>query len=469
MSTTFILLQILSVFFCNFCLFPYYCNALHASRITHLPGFNGSLPFYLETGYVTVNEESGAELFYYFVESERNPSDDPLILFLVGGPYCSGFSGLALDVGPLGFMVKAYDGTLPTLTSNPFSWTQISSIIFLDWPVGTGFSFSPSIVDYHTDEVKSAKQIYKFLIKWLLDHPSFQSNPFYVAGDSYGGKMAPLSALEIADGNENFRQPFVNLKGYLVGNPVTSDRIDISSQPPHAYGLGIISDELLKLIQINCVGEDYRNPKNTHCATNLKTLNEFLSEINKYSILEPKCPDDSFELKEQKGNHRSIKEKFFEFYPSLYVPDIDCANDRLLSYYWSNDRLTKVALHIKEGTVEEWHRCKQDSNNYTYNVPTSVPHHLNLIRRGYRALIYSGDHDLDIPFIGTLKWVRSLNFSIVENWRSWRAGGQVAGYTILFSNNLTFATVKGGSHTAPNNMPLQCFVMFERWISHKSL
>ncbi|XP_020570635.1 serine carboxypeptidase-like 6 isoform X3 [Phalaenopsis equestris] len=367
MSTTFILLQILSVFFCNFCLFPYYCNALHASRITHLPGFNGSLPFYLETGYVTVNEESGAELFYYFVESERNPSDDPLILFLVGGPYCSGFSGLALDVGPLGFMVKAYDGTLPTLTSNPFSWTQISSIIFLDWPVGTGFSFSPSIVDYHTDEVKSAKQIYKFLIKWLLDHPSFQSNPFYVAGDSYGGKMAPLSALEIADGNENFRQPFVNLKGYLVGNPVTSDRIDISSQPPHAYGLGIISDELLK------------------------------------------------------------------------------------------------------GTVEEWHRCKQDSNNYTYNVPTSVPHHLNLIRRGYRALIYSGDHDLDIPFIGTLKWVRSLNFSIVENWRSWRAGGQVAGYTILFSNNLTFATVKGGSHTAPNNMPLQCFVMFERWISHKSL
>ncbi|XP_020598044.1 serine carboxypeptidase-like 5 [Phalaenopsis equestris] len=67
----------------------------------------------------------------------------------------------------------------------------------------------------------STSTIYKFLIKWLLDHPSFQSNPFYVAGDSYGGKMAPLSALEIADGNEKFQQPFVNLNGYLVGNPVT--------------------------------------------------------------------------------------------------------------------------------------------------------------------------------------------------------------------------------------------------------
>uniref|UniRef100_A0A453L486 Uncharacterized protein n=1 Tax=Aegilops tauschii subsp. strangulata TaxID=200361 RepID=A0A453L486_AEGTS len=61
-----------------------------ASVVTHLPGFHGRLPFRLETGYVGVDEETGAELFYYFVESERSPDTDPVILWMTGGPFCSG-------------------------------------------------------------------------------------------------------------------------------------------------------------------------------------------------------------------------------------------------------------------------------------------------------------------------------------------------------------------------------------------
>ncbi|TVU45384.1 hypothetical protein EJB05_04871, partial [Eragrostis curvula] len=67
--------------------------------VTHLPGFDGPLPFYLETGYVGVEEETGTELFYYFVESERNPGTDAVILWLTGGPRCSAFSGLAYEIG----------------------------------------------------------------------------------------------------------------------------------------------------------------------------------------------------------------------------------------------------------------------------------------------------------------------------------------------------------------------------------
>ena len=70
-----------------------------SSVVTHLPGFDGPLPFYLETGYVGVDDDTRTELFYYFVESERSPRTDPVLLWLTGGPRCTVFSGLAFEVG----------------------------------------------------------------------------------------------------------------------------------------------------------------------------------------------------------------------------------------------------------------------------------------------------------------------------------------------------------------------------------
>ena len=51
--------------------------------------------------YVEVDESNGVQLFYYFVQSERDPARDPLLLWLEGGPGCSGFSGLVNEIGNL--------------------------------------------------------------------------------------------------------------------------------------------------------------------------------------------------------------------------------------------------------------------------------------------------------------------------------------------------------------------------------
>ncbi|KAM0857459.1 hypothetical protein ACQ4PT_048440 [Festuca glaucescens] len=67
--------------------------------VDSLPGFDGTLPFRLETGYVTVDEENGAELFYYFIESEGDPRRDPLLLFIPGGDRCTVLQALLLEIG----------------------------------------------------------------------------------------------------------------------------------------------------------------------------------------------------------------------------------------------------------------------------------------------------------------------------------------------------------------------------------
>lgn len=74
-----------------------------------------------------------------------------------------------------------------------------------------------------------------------------------------------------------------------------------------------------------------------------------------------------------------------------------------------------------------------------------------------------------VPFLGTQAWIRSLNYSILDDWRPWIVDWQIAGYTRTYSNRMTFATVKGAGHTAPEYKPAECLAMFKRWINQVPL
>ncbi|XXG48837.1 hypothetical protein AAC387_Pa02g3173 [Persea americana] len=431
-----------------------------------LPGFPGPLPFHLETGYVGVGESDQDQLFYYFVQSDTNPQEDPLVLWLTGGPGCSAWSGLVYEIGPLNFETAQYNGSLPTFTLNPYSWTKVSNIIFLDSPVWTGFSYSRGGKEDGTGDFKSSREINQFLRKWLKDHPQFLTNPLYIGGDSYSGITVPIVTQEIANGNEAGQELFLNLKGYFEGNPVTDPEFDGNAFVPYIHGMGIISDELFESAKKNCKG-NYINPSNEECGNDLQEVNKCILGLNTAQLLEPLCFFASPKPKEADGNRRALKDSK-ELFPEPNLIDGCRTAGYVLSYYWANDDNVRKALDIHKGSIKEWVRCNYGLR-FTHEVTSVVSYHLNLTTRGYRALIYSGDHDATIPFSGTHAWIRSLNFSIIDDWRSWSVDGQIGGYTRTFANNITFATIKGAGHTAPEYKPKEGFAMFQRWISQKPL
>ncbi|CAM0903455.1 unnamed protein product [Alopecurus aequalis] len=443
--------------------------------VTSLPGFPGRLPFHLETGYVEVDEENGTELFYYFVKSEAGGENDPFLLWLNGGDHCSVLSGLALEIGPVQFVVEPYNGTVPSLEINPYSWTKVANILFVDTPVGAGFSFSRQPQGYDVGEVSTSLQLHELLIKWFTDHPEFLANPLYIGGESLAGKIVPFVAQKISEGVEAGRSPLLNLKGYLVGNPATGESIDVSSRVPFAHGFGIISDQLYETILGHCQGVDYENPTNALCANALGSFNNLLSEVMNAQILLDTCsyasgrPGTEIDNSSSPGRKilseggRMLTRKRLKHSPPR-VPLGCISYTAYLSYFWANDELTREALGIKKGTVDEWVRCHTGDVPYNRDIMSSIKYHQNVTANGYRALVYSGDHDVIVPHLGTQAWVRSLGFPIVDDWRAWHLRGQSAGFTISYSNNMTFATVKGGGHTAPQYEPERCFAMFSRWV-----
>ncbi|XVE95047.1 hypothetical protein REPUB_Repub02eG0062700 [Reevesia pubescens] len=410
------------------------------SAVKFLPGFEGPLPFELETGYVGVDDSEDVQLFYYFVKSERNPEEDPLLLFLSGGPGCSAFTGLVIEIGPMIFKTDVeYNGSLPTLVSNPYSWTKVSNIIFIDSPVGTGFSYARNNLAARTGDFKQVHQLHQFLRKWLMDHPDFISNPVYVSGDSYSGIPIPILAQEISNGNEEGIIPLINLQGYILGNPLTVPSLEANLRIPFTHGMGLISDELYESLKRECGGEyQIVDPSNEECLKDIQYHSKCISGIPTAHILEPLCG--------------------FTFGCRAY--------ESLLCDYWANDDNVRKALHIRKGSIGEWQQCAFGLP-YNFDVPSSFQYHANLSARGYRALIYSGDHDMIVPFLATQAWIRSLNYPIVDDWRPWMVQGQVAGYTRTYSNRMTFAT--GGGHTAPEFKPAECFAMLQRWISKEPL
>lgn len=168
-----------------------YTQAAQDDRIENLPGLDYDPGFQQFSGYLTVDEDHGRNIFYWYVESQGNPSEDPVVLWTNGGPGCSGFVGFGTEHGPY-FISK--NGTL---TSNPYSWNKVASMLYVEQPAGVGFSYSDTESDYTTGDAKAASDNYKLVQEFFNRFPERKDNPFYIASESYGGHYMPQRKLGV--------------------------------------------------------------------------------------------------------------------------------------------------------------------------------------------------------------------------------------------------------------------------------
>ncbi|PWA96194.1 serine carboxypeptidase-like 50 [Artemisia annua] len=67
----------------------------------------------------------------------------PLLIWLQGGPGCSSLTGNFFELGPYLVMSSLkHNVEHLTLKKNPSSWNRLFDLLFLDNPIGTGFSIA---------------------------------------------------------------------------------------------------------------------------------------------------------------------------------------------------------------------------------------------------------------------------------------------------------------------------------------
>ncbi|KAL0727985.1 hypothetical protein Bca4012_024078 [Brassica carinata] len=315
------------------------CSGSIVDFVDFLPGFEGPLPFELETGYIGLGEEEQVQLFYYFIKSEKNPKEDPLLLWLSGGPGCSSVSGLFFENGPFTFNVdEGYRDRKPTLQYTTHSWTKVANIIFLDQPVGTGFSYTRTqILDTPSDS-RQAKQIHEFIRK----HTEFISNLFM--------------SVEI--------RILVRVMCY----PVTDEQFDHNHRIPFSHGVALISDELYESLKKSCRGKYYDDidPHNKECLKHLDEYEECLSGLNVGNVLIEWCEIPLVQRRSLLPGNVSAP----------YNPDGCYFYTHSLSSLWANDESVRKALHVVKGSIEEWVRCSS-GKPYDSDIKSSVPYHMN--------------------------------------------------------------------------------------------
>lgn len=104
-----------------------------------------------------------------------------------GGPGASSLFGLFTEIGP--FNIGADMRAVPRGKNG---WNNHYHLLFIDNPVGTGFSFTDDVGGYVQNQTQVGNDLHEALTQFFKGFPELKKNDFYVTGESYAGKYVSI-------------------------------------------------------------------------------------------------------------------------------------------------------------------------------------------------------------------------------------------------------------------------------------
>lgn len=225
--------------------------------VMHLPGVQGEqYDVTLYSGFLDATPTD--KVHYMFVESENDPSTDPVVLWLQGGPGASSLMGAFQEFGP--FIVSG-----PTsLVRNEFAWSKAANLLFLESPTGVGFSYCEAMTrgdKCHHNDTTTANLNLQSLKSFVDLFPEYSGRDFMIWGESYAGVFVPTLADLIYESSKSSDGLDLNFIGFAVGDPCTSEKYQHLSDQLHfnlrfAYTNGFISSESYDYLMNHCTSRD---------------------------------------------------------------------------------------------------------------------------------------------------------------------------------------------------------------------
>ena len=328
-----------------------------------------------------------------------------------------------------------------------YSWHIDHNLIYIDSPVGTGYSFTTNELGYASNEDDVGRDLLQAVVQFFNLFPELRQNDFYVTGESYCGKYVPAVSYAIKNYN-NDASVKVNLKGLAIGNGL----IDAFYQfyySEYLYQIGLIDfhgREKIRKIEEQ-VRDLIKQEKFVEAvlASDQILLSMFSSETSLVKNLTGFKDYQNFLM--NGGYEPPYYDKF------LQRPDI------------------RKALHVG---VIPYNRISVKVRYYLMaDIAQSMTPVLVDLLGHYKILLYHGQLDLIISRVGTENLILNANWRGVEEYKTasrhqWWIDGDLAGYWKV-AGNLTDVLVRNAGHLVPTDQPFWASVLLTKFTRGESL
>ncbi|XP_029671008.1 retinoid-inducible serine carboxypeptidase-like isoform X2 [Formica exsecta] len=248
-------------------------------------GKTGFGPGEQDWGYVQVRPYANMFWWLYYTTADvKSYYDKPLVIWLQGGPGGSSTAyGNFEELGPLD----------TDLNPRNYTWVKNYNVLFIDNPVGTGFSNAEDISAFATTNAQIASDLLECIRGFYKQLPQFKPVPTYITTESYGGKMGVEFAL-IWDRAQKAGTIESNLKGIALGDAWISPIDSVMTWAPYLLSMGMIDTEDFN--EINAAANNTRDKIETgqwqaatlHCIYTRDLILEKTYDVDIYNILTKK-------------------------------------------------------------------------------------------------------------------------------------------------------------------------------------